>query len=322
MLFGILPFLEARRPLLRRWLLVQALVLLAAVPVYAAIVLAEHGQVVASFLWIPPLSWHFVWADAASLYGLRAATTVTMRLIPTPVPAIALVALVAGAIGFIVLRRRPGPRRVLLIGALGLPLVLTAISLIHPILLPRYLVWGPMPFFVLIGASIEALPGRGAMVALCTAALLLAANLSAYYRSETKPRWDLAAAFLAQRLQPEDVVLVADGAAPVMLRTYLGKKAESEAFLHATRNFRQAAKAFATGGHVYAVYGPAGQGKLPGKSAFFRSAEALGVAGKRHAIGDEITIERIGPPGSGVVACGAAGDVSGNGGQCGTSIAK
>ena len=303
MAVAILPGLERRARFLRHWLAVQGLVLLATMPVYAAIVRAEHGRMIASFRWIPPLTWHFVWADIASLYGLRAATAVTMRLLPAPLPALALVAFGFGALGILRLRRAPGPRRVLVIAALGPPLVLAAISLIHPILLPRYLVLSPAPFFVLAGAGIETMPRRAIAPVLAAAAVLLAVNVTPYYRLETKPRWDLAASFLARRLQPQDRVLVADGAAPVMLNTYLDRAGLRHVVLKATRQPDRAAAALAHGGRIYAVYGPAGQGRLPDRAAFFARAEAFGVAGARHAIGDEITIERISPPGRGVVAC-------------------
>ncbi|MDA8050666.1 MAG: glycosyltransferase family 39 protein [Rhodospirillales bacterium] len=304
MLAVILPRIEGRGGFLVRWIAVQAAIVVIAGPVYLAMVRAVHAEVIGGFLWISPLTPGFLWTDAASLYGLSDATMVSMRLLPGPVPYLAPVAIALGGLGFFVLRRAPGPRAVLLIAAAGLPVVLALVSLVHPVLLPRYLLWSAAPFFVISGAAVEALPRAVRPAALGVAAVVLTVNLFPYYRAETKPRWDLAASFLTNRSKPGDAVLVADGAAPVMLRAYSG----STQHFVTTRQVARAAEALANGGRVFAIYGPAGQGKLPSESAFFANAAALGVAGARQAIGQEITIEEIDPRGrGGLVACGGAG---------------
>jgi len=317
MLAAVLPRMRRRSPFLVRWFAVQAAIILLAAPLYLAIMHEVHERMMGGFLWIPPLTARFLWADAASLFGLRDATMVTMRLLPSPIQYLAPFALLLGVVGFGVLGKAPGPRAVLAIAAIGLPVVLALLSLIHPVLLPRYLLWSAAPFFVVAGAAIEALPRASRPAALGIAAVLLAVNLRPYYRAETKPRWDLAASYLAPRMEPSDLLLIADGAASQMLRAYL-KKDHAKLHVVATRQARRAAAALAAGGRVFAVYGPAGQGRLPNEAAFFAQARTLGVAGARQNIGQEIAIEEIAPRGNGgLVACGGTeGDQNTNQAGC------
>ncbi len=307
MLVAILPRVGARRHFLARWFGVQAAILLLSAPLYGAMLAAVHGQVMESFRWIPELTWRFVWRDVASLYGLRDATMVTMRLLPGPSPLLAPFALALGAVGILALRRERGARAVLLITVAGLPAVLILISPTHPVLLPRYLLWSAAPFFVLAGAAIEVLPRPARPLFLGLSLVLLMMNLRPYYHAETKPRWDLAAASLANRMTPSDIVLVADGAAPVMLTTYLDALGRGATPLVATRHRSKAEATLAAGGHVFVFYGPAGQGKLPPESPFFAKAGALGVAGPARPIGKEIVMEEINPPGTGIVVCDRTG---------------
>jgi mannosyltransferase len=290
----IFPRVTPRRSFLLCWTAVQGAIVIACAPVYLAIVTVTKGAVFDSFLWIPPLTMRFLWADVASLYGLRAATMVTMQLLPSPIPYLAPIAIAVGVIGFIRLRRARGPRAVLLIATTGLPLILGFLSLRHPILMPRYLLWSALPFFAIAGAAIEALPAGIRSVALGVGAGMLCVNLAPYYQAETKPRWDLAAAFLSNQLRSDDIVLVADSSAYLMLKFYLGHSVPTVA----SSNLKWRAivtSRIAESGRIWAVYGPAGQAMLSPESAFFSQVRALGVPGNKENLGKEIAIERIDP---------------------------
>ena len=304
MVAGILPHARSRRGFLRNWLIVHGLILLIALPFYAAILAATHEQVLQSFLWIPPLSLATGWMDVASLYGLRDATMVTMRLLPTPFAGITFVLLALAGFGAWRLRRQPGPLIVLGVAFLGLPLTLALASLVHPILLPRYLLWSAGPFFVLAGFGIELLPERLWKPALAAAALCAVINLLPYYTSETKPRWDRAASMLAQRFASGDLLLVSDGAASAMLDfDRQGVKPRHPAW-PATQDPKQAAAALATGHRVFVIYGPAGQGQQPDRAHFFATAAKLGSMAPGLAAGSEITIREISPPAEGPAVAG------------------
>ncbi|MGH7117487.1 MAG: glycosyltransferase family 39 protein [Acetobacteraceae bacterium] len=296
---GILPRTKAWRGLLRNWLVVQALVLLIALPCYAVMLARVHGHVLQSFLWIPPLSLASAWLDVASLYGLRSATMVSMHLLPAQFAGLTLLLFALAGFGAWRLRGKPGPLIVLVIAFLGLPATLALISLLHPVLLPRYLLWSVGPFFVLAGFGIEMIPERLRRPALAVAALVAVANLLPYYSAETKPRWDRAAEILALRFAPGDLLLVSDGATPVMLDfNRQGPKPLHSAW-PATRDPKEAAARLAAGHRVFAVYGPAGQGKQPDRASFFAAVAKLGHPAAPLAVGSEIIIQEIAPPAAG-----------------------
>jgi mannosyltransferase len=291
MLAAILPRTVLRRVFLLRWCIIQGMIFLVAAPVYLASLTAHKGNVLQGFLWIPPLTGRLIWANAATLYGLRGVTMVSMRLLPGPIPYLAPFVLALGAAGLVRLRHTRGPLTVLLIAAVGPPVILALLSLIHPMLLPRYLLLSAAPFFVIAGAAIETLPGVARPLALIGAACMLAVNLMPYYRAETKPRWDLAAAFLAARLRPHDAVMVTDEFSSLMLKTYLGGRMPPVIFPDAMARL-------ADPGRIWAIYGPAGQGQLPSQSVFFSRAETFGIPNLRKRIGEDIIIEKIEPAGS------------------------
>lgn len=300
---AIVPRITDKRGFLRNWGIVQLGILVAAAPGYIAMLQAVRDHVMRSFNWIPPLSLRAGWADATSLYGLRDATMVTMRLLPTAFAALSAFIFAFAIMGIWHLCRKPAALTVLVIAFLGLPLTLSLISLIHPVLLPRYLLWSAAPFFVLAGFGIEALGRRAQNPVLAAAAVLLLLNLAPYYHTETKPRWDKAAGLLASRMAAGDTLLVSDGAAPAMLTFERDRRDPGSAPWLSTVHVKRAAKVLAAGHRVFAVYGPAGQGREPSKSLFFAKVAALGGTAAPINAGKEITIEQIDPGSLGVVAC-------------------
>ena len=298
MLAAILPRSRSRARLLRRWAALHAALLLLLAPAYAALLLVPPQGPMAGFAWIPPPSASFLWADAASLYFMRDATMVTMRLLPPVLPALAATMALLAALGLWRLRPARADALVLLIIWLGLPAALGVVSLVHPVLLPRYLLWSAPPFFVLAGLGIETLPPPARLAALPAAAAMLLLNLAPYYHAETKPRWDLAAAHLAARATAGDVILVSDGAAWAMLGHYDLALAPL-----VTQRRTRAAAALAEGRPVFAIYGPAGQGVQPSPAAFAAMAARLGPLSPPERAGTEIVIRQISPPPAARIAC-------------------
>ncbi|MGH7158671.1 MAG: hypothetical protein ACREFS_01145 [Acetobacteraceae bacterium] len=307
---AILPRTNSRRGLLRNWLLVHGLILLLAAPAYAWMLITVHHQVLETFLWIPPLSLATAWMDAASLYGLRDATMVTMQLLPSPLGGLAGVAGALAVLGVWRLRDRPAPLIVLALALLSLPATLALISLIHPVLLPRYLLWSAGPFFVLAGFGIEVFPRSLAKAGVLALAALLVANLLPYYGAETKPHWDSATRLLAERFEPGDLLLVSDGSTGVMLDFNRQGRDRPTDRPHppwpTTQDQSRAAAALAAGHRVFAVYGPAGQGRQPAPTQFFATAAKLGHVGPSLSAGAEIVIRAIDPPRPGPAVAGPA----------------
>ncbi|WP_288039518.1 hypothetical protein [Acidiphilium sp.] len=297
-LAAALPRSRDRIGLLRRWVALNAALLLLVAPAYALLLLVPPQGPMAGFAWIPPPSASFLWADAASLYFMRDATMVTMRLLPPVLPGLAAAMALLAILGLWRLRRARAEALVLLIVWLGLPIALGVVSLVHPVMLPRYLLWSAPPFFVLAGLGIEALPPPARLAALPAAAAVLLFNLAPYYHAETKPRWDLAAARLAARATAGDVILASDGAAWAMLGHYDPALAPL-----VTQRRARAAAALAEGRPVFAIYGPAGQGAQPSPAAFAAMAASLGPLSPPRRAGTEIVIRRISPPPAARIAC-------------------
>jgi len=170
--------------------------------------------------------------------------------------------------------------------------------LFKPMLLPRYILWSAAPFFVLAGLGICALPRRSLPAVVAGVMLLGAVNLAPTYKAETKPRWDLAAATLKDKIRPGDTVYTADMYAPAMLTELQprnGMPLETTALV--TPDFNVAMARWKQGGRVWAVHGRSGLGEREGLDAFKTRIAALGTPTVEIAQGEEITILLFPPPG-------------------------
>ncbi len=289
-LAAAIPRSRARKRLIRSWGLLNGGILILVAPAYALLLLTPHHGPMAGFRWIPAPTIHFLLTEAASLYGLRDATMVTMRLLPTHMMILAPAMAVLAILGIRHLRAARGEGLTLLIAWLGQPAALCLLSLLHPLLLPRYLLWSAPPFFILAGLGLDELVPAARLAVLPAAGLVLVLNLAPYYHAETRPRWDLAANLLAASTSPGDIILASDGAARIMLGHY-----DSALKPRVTRSAARARAALATGHAVYAVYGPAGQGVQPSRARFMTWAARIGRLSSPLRAGAEISIRRVGP---------------------------
>ena len=178
-----------------------------------------------------------------------------------------------------------------LLGFAALPLLLLAISLVKSMVLPRYILWSAAPFFILAGIGATALPRRIVPAAVAALLLLCAVNLAPVYRTETKPRWDKAAATLAANVRPGDTVFTGDPNAPTMLAVLQPKDATpigSTALV--TPRFDVALARWKQGSRVWAVNGRSALGQPEGLDAFKDRIAALGTPALQIPEGKEITI--------------------------------
>ncbi len=274
----------------RNWLLSTVAIIACTVPFYAAVFAASDGQMLQKFDWIPQMSWQHMWVVAGSVYLMRMVAVVKFDLMHTAVPLLgAMVALAACAGLFRMRTRLEG--RVLLLSVLVLPLFILSVSLFKSMLLPRYVLWSAVPFFVLVGLGADLLPTRAWTMAATLLLLLGTVNLGPVYRIETKPRWDMAAATLAANVRPGDTVFTADPNAPTMLSVLHPKDElplESTALV--TSQLDEALARWRQGSRVWAVNGRSALGQREELSDFKNRIAALGTPVVEIPEGKEITI--------------------------------
>jgi mannosyltransferase len=285
---GVLP--GVRDAFRRNWLLSVAAIILCCVPFYGAIFAANKGNMLQNFNWIPELSWQHLWVVAGSVYLMRMTGVVKFDLLHTAVPVLGAMVAIAACMGLWRERHRL-EGRVLLLGVMVLPLLVLSISLFKSMLLPRYVMWSAVPFFVLVGLGIAALPRRALPVTITALFLMGAVNLGPVYRVETKPRWDMAAATLAANVRPGDTVFTADPNAPTMLAVLQPKNGTPiEANAVVTSQLDQAVARWKQGGRIWAVNGRSALGQREELADFKNRMAAMGSPAVEIPQGKEITI--------------------------------
>lgn len=306
------PLVERRR-FLRRWLLAQGFILLTALPWFAAMALLTHGRMGSGTDWVPPMTWHSFLSTLGSLYGLRVSRLISFHLFPAAVPGLGLLLAVLFAMGLVFLGRRQAPgeerrtlRLVMLILALAPPVLLLALSFAKPLWMPRYVMWGSVPFFLIAGLGLGLLPKAGQRGGAALALGLLAAiNLAPYYRAETKPRWDLAARDIARLMQPGDLLLVPDRGPITMMNFFLAPQHQAIDPKSWTRDVFAAATHLDQGGRVWTVAGKVGQADPTSRRSFAQITRPLGAPAASRAEGDLITLSLYNhPPGANLLAQG------------------
>ncbi|MBD8899303.1 glycosyltransferase family 39 protein [Rhodanobacter sp. DHG33] len=304
-LFCIWRYLRAAHPpaaahgFRRIWLWTQALVLACCLPFYLAIYVASSARMLDVFDWVPALSWHGLWVVAGSTYLMRPAEVVQFGLMPAGVAVLSPCVAALCGLGLFRLRGHL-EGRVLGLAFAVLPLSLLAVSLVKPMLVPRYLLWSAVPFFVLAGIGAAALPRRWRPLAAVALSLLCLLNLWPVYRVEAKPRWDRTAAMLATVAQPGDTIYVDDPNAPTMLATLQPRgqpPLDSKALV--TGQLDLAVARWKQGSRVWAVNGRSALGQRESLAGFEAKLVELGRPQQTTALGREITVLEFAPPPAG-----------------------
>ncbi|WP_458071925.1 glycosyltransferase family 39 protein [Rhodanobacter sp. BL-MT-08] len=287
---------EANRGFRRNWLFSAALILIFCIPFYGAILAFSDGQMLQKFDWIPPLSWQSLRVAAKSAYLMRMAAVVHFSVLPTAVPLLGVLVALLGCVGLYRMRGRL-EGRVLVLGFALLPLLLLAVSLVKSMVLPRYILWSAAPFFILAGIGAAALPRRMQPMTLTALLLLCTINLLPIYHTETKPRWDRAAATLAAQVRPGDTVFTDDTNAPTMLAVLQPKdQAPIDQSALVTSKLDVALARWKRGSRVWAVNGRSAMGPGTTLDTFKSRIAALGTPALEIPEGKEITILLFGAP--------------------------
>jgi len=188
------------RTLLRNWLLAQAGVFLLWSPWLPAFVVQSMG--VYREFWLPAPTWETV----AGVVG-----TFLSDLLPLPLPGLVTMGVLftgLALLGLVHFRHRPA-RIALLLVTFATPFVGEwLISLCRPIFYDRTLIWASFPIYLLLAAGMRQLRHRPFTLAVVL--IVLAVNtlsLHEYYVHFEKEQWDDAAALVAERVEPGDLIL-------------------------------------------------------------------------------------------------------------------
>jgi mannosyltransferase len=281
-----------RGGLLRSWMLLQGLVVLAWLPGLIAIARINHGNPLRGTRWIPPSTVQHVGSVLTSVYLFRATNVSSFALVPTLLPGFGFIVLALALYGAWRLKADVKLLAVIGFAAIAMPVAMLVLSIFHAVWVPRYLLWGTGAYYVMAGIGVAALPRRLFIPVAGALAVGGLVNLAPYYHAETKPRWDLAAAYLATHVRPDDSIVVNDGPAKTMLdaygaRTGLDRPAIDGYYIdHATAHLRP-------GGDVWIVFGRTGQGKTRTPESYLRKWSALGTPAATVRFGGEVVAWRF-----------------------------
>ncbi len=291
-----------RAAFLRKWGRAQVLIIAAWLPSAAAVYILSSGGVLYASRWAPPETMATIWSSVAPVYLDRISDFVTFNLMPARVLGLAVVIAAFAAHGAWRLRRRPGVLALIGCAAVVPLLLLMSVSLVTPVLVPRYIAWTAAPFYVLAGAGLGGF-GRERF-AVCTTVLATACliNVLPYYHDETKPRWDLAAAELASETQPGDVVLLNNWYSYYVLMAFADRSGLAGRRLSLT--WTPAAAARLVPHHdLWVLFGRTGQVAMPAAQDYLNSLSWLGQPVAQQQIGRYIVLWRFGAPDARVATC-------------------
>ena len=198
-----------------RWGLANAAILLIYLPWIPNVL---GGTVASGTFWIEPVSLEAALETVRRVYG-----EAYVPLQPWPDIAIATFAVA----GLIVLRRSPAALALVLGSVVLVPLLTCLVSLSHPILIPRVLLW-PLPFLaVAVAAGALAIPNRALAAAMVV--LIMAGQVIGLTHPQAtikhEPWRDIVAHFQRER-QPGDVLVLAPSYFAMPFEYYAGRDAD------------------------------------------------------------------------------------------------
>lgn len=283
-----------RRQFLRNWVIVHVIIGVLSIPLFIAMSTLGLGGIDGGLDWVPPLTAGHIWSATASVFLFRVSSLISFHLYPEAIPGFAVMILGLAVLGVLFLRTRPPLFVVIAAACTVLPLLLLAISLRHPVWMPRYVLWSAPAFFLLVAFGLRFLPAPLRSPALALLILLAGINLLPYYRDETKPRWDLAASALKEDIRPGDLVLVRDSWRREMMELYLARTGAPPA-IDWTTDVAAAMAALRAGRRVWAIDGRVGQTDHRDITVFLDRIAALGQPDLRQTEGRDIQLMRFDP---------------------------
>jgi hypothetical protein len=203
---------EQRGAWLRNWLVANVLVLLAWSPWLTS--LFDQTKRISKSFWAPEPTWDLVEQTLSELYLM----TTNNVVLQGTLAAMALLGLWAA-------RKRPA-LLALLVLALTPPLLVLLVSLKRPIFISRIMLWGTVPFFVIVALGVRALRPRWLAAAVAIGVVGLAGYdlKDSYYGKQRKPDWRRMILEVDHGQTPDSVVLAIGGREKRQLRYYHRRK--------------------------------------------------------------------------------------------------
>ncbi len=282
-----------RNGLLRNWVWTQAVILLVWLPVLVIMFSTNRGAVFTGLDWLPKPTWETIRSIVAAVYLFRISDMMTFELLPTPLPEFGVAVVMLGLYGAWRLKSDPPLLAVIGLAFAAMPITILVISIFHPALVPRYLLWSTGPFFVMAGIGAATSPARFSPLIAASVAVGAAISLWPYYSSETKPRWDQAAVYLASNVRPPDVIVVEHQSVEFVVDSYAEPLRFGSKFLAVSRKSPHVARFAANGGRTWVVYGRIGQGAEESEEQFRRKWAVLGNPDGQVRFGSHILILRF-----------------------------
>ncbi len=204
-----------RKAWVRNWLLAQTAVGLCWLP-WVGTLLGQARDFQENF-WAGPPDWAKISKTLEDLYLLSHRSYFPGLLVMGGV-----------LLGLWALRRQKLLAASLVILSAATPALVWTISQWRPFWLPRIMLWGTIPYFVLAAVGVASIRSRTLVVLLSAFILVSGVRVldKEYYRRHFKPRWREAIAFLKEETKERDVIYVLGGREKKPLLYYTGRKTD------------------------------------------------------------------------------------------------
>jgi len=288
-----------RGALSRNWIWSQGVILLVWLPALAMMWRANRGAALTGLEWVPKPTWESVWSAIAAVYLFRISDVVTFTLIPASLPGFGAIVVALALVGAWRLRAAPALLAAIGLAFVAMPVAMLLASAHQPVLVPRYLMWGTGPFFVLAGIGAAALPARSFALTGAIVGIGAAICLAPYYEAETKPRWNEAAAYLAANVHTQDVIVAQNEPVQYALVSYHARFRADANIPILAWDAHALPHALGERERVWVVYGRIGQGNLEPEEDFRRKWLAFGSPAQQKRFGSHILVMRFDNPAGG-----------------------
>ncbi len=267
----------------KRWFYAQIAILLIWVPFLTGLALCAGRNPVEAFSWVPATTASHLLRVFSAVYLYRISDVTTLDLLQPSIPGFGVVVLTLAAFGGWSLRKDKSSLLLLASTLSSLPAIILLMCAWHPAAVPRYFVWSTGPVFVLAGIGASTLPRLLATAAPLVLGSIGILNLAPYYQAETKPRWDLAAAYLAQHMAANDVVVTTGSMAQYVLAKY-GARYN----LDRTKILGRASVSDVQAPRVWVAIGRTGQGADVAEDRFETEWDDYGAVSDRVQFGNSV----------------------------------